>query len=59
MSIRAGETFVGSVVHRDGEGWKGFEFDTSELAGQRADIVVEIGSPSGEGRMYCFEADTR
>jgi hypothetical protein len=55
----AGESTLGSLVHQDGDGWKPFEFDTSELAGQRTDVVVEVRSPSVAGRMYCFEADTR
>jgi hypothetical protein len=66
LTFRVGDTVVGSVVHNDGDGWKPFEFDTSELAGEaartnggRADIVADIASPGGERRMYCFEADTR
>jgi hypothetical protein len=61
ITFRAGNRVIGSVVHRDGEGWKPFEFDTSDLAatgGGRADLVADIES-SGERRMYCFEADTR
>jgi hypothetical protein len=56
---------IGSVVHHDGDGWKPFEFDTTDLAaeasktGGRADVVADIESPSSERRMYCFEADTR
>jgi hypothetical protein len=50
---------LGSVVHRDGDGWKAFEFDTSELAGRTADVDAEISSPSSDRRMYCFQADTR
>ncbi len=73
ITFRVGDQVVGSVVHHDGEGWKPFEFDTSELAaaanktghddgseaGGRVDLVAEIGSPSADRRMYCFEADTR
>jgi hypothetical protein len=66
ITFRSGETVIGSVVHHDGDGWKPFEFDTSALAAQarqasdgKADIVADIESPSGERRMYCFEADTR
>jgi hypothetical protein len=59
LTFRVGDAVLGSVVHHDGEGWKPFEFDTSDLAGQRLDVTVETSSPSGEGRMYCFEADTR
>jgi hypothetical protein len=67
ITFRVGDKAVGSVVHHDGEGWKPFEFDTSELAtaattdapGGRVDLVAEIGANSPERRMYCFEADTR
>jgi hypothetical protein len=55
-----GQTSVlGSVVHHDGDGWKAFEFDTSELAGRTADIDAEISSTGSNRRMYCFQADTR
>jgi hypothetical protein len=59
ITFKAGDLALGSVVHNDGDGWKPFEFDTSALAGQRADVIADIGSPSGDRRMYCFEADTR
>jgi hypothetical protein len=52
-------TPVGSAVHRDLEGWKPFEFDTSSFAGTQAEIVADVACPTGERRMYCFEADTR
>lgn len=56
--FKSGDTEVGHVVHRDGDGWKPFELDTSALAGQHGELVAEITS-SGDRRMYCFEADTR
>ena len=56
--FRSGGSELGSVEHRDGDGWKPFEFDTSALAGQHGDLTIEISS-SGSRRMYCFEADTR
>jgi hypothetical protein len=59
IAFAVGESSLGSVVHQDGDGWKPFEFDTSQLAGQEADLVVEVRSPNAAGRMYCFEADTR
>ena len=65
ITFRVGDAVVGSVVHHDGDGWKPFEFDTTDLAAAagktdgRADLVADIESPSGERRMYCFEADTR
>jgi hypothetical protein len=59
ISFKSGGSSLGSVVHRDGEGWKPFELDTSALAGQRAELDVDIASPGGDRRLYCFEADTR
>lgn len=58
LTFRAGDTTLGSVEHRDGDGWKPFELDTTALAGQTGDLVAEV-SGQGERRMYCFEADTR
>jgi hypothetical protein len=49
---------IGTAIHRDMEGWKGFELDTSDFDKQEVDLVAEIAS-SGERRTYCFEADTR
>jgi hypothetical protein len=59
ITFRVDASAIGSVVHNDGDGWKPFEFDTGDLAGQSTDLVAEISSPSGDRRMYCFEADTR
>ena len=53
-----GDAQLGTLVHRDGDGWKPFELDTSALRGQHGELVAEISS-SGDRRMYCFEADTR
>jgi hypothetical protein len=59
LTFKIGDDVVGTVVHRDGDGWKPFEFDTADRAGTVVDLVAEVGAPSGERRMYCFEADTR
>lgn len=59
ITFRSGDTTIGKLVHRDGEGWKGFDLDTSDLDGKTADLVAEITSSSRDRRMYCFEADTR
>jgi len=59
LTFKAGSTLVGSVTPHDGDGWKEFEFDTSDLAGQHVDLVAEISAPNGDRRQYCFEADTR
>jgi hypothetical protein len=47
------------LVDQDTDGWKGFEFDTSDLAGQKGELVAEVSSPTSSHRQYCFEADTR
>jgi hypothetical protein len=59
LTFRAGDSTLGVLVHRDGDGWKPFELDTSSLAGQRGELTVEVSSPEGNRRLYCFEADTR
>jgi len=59
VTFRSGDKTFGKLVHRDGEGWKGFELDTSEFDGKTAELIAEITSSSRDRRMYCFEADTR
>jgi hypothetical protein len=59
IAFKVGDASIGSVLHTDGDGWKPFEFDTSDLAGKQAELVVEVSAPNPDRRMYCFEADTR
>jgi hypothetical protein len=47
------------LVDQDSDGWKGFEIDTSDLAGQKGELIAEISASSSNHRQYCFEADTR
>jgi hypothetical protein len=58
LTWRANGRVLGKVVHHDGDGWKGFELGTTDLAGQRGELVAEVAS-SERARQYCFEADTR
>ncbi len=58
LTFRVGDATLASLEHRDGDGWKSFELDTSAYQGQTLDLVAEV-SGSGDRRMYCFEADTR
>jgi hypothetical protein len=58
ITFRVNDQVIGQAGHREGEGWTHFQFDTSSLAGVRADVVVEIGTAGGERRQYCFEANT-
>jgi hypothetical protein len=50
---------IGRFVDGDADGWKSFEIDTSDLAGQRGELVAEVTAPTSSHRQYCFEADTR
>jgi hypothetical protein len=59
LAFRIGDATLGSVVHRDGDGWKPFELDTGDRAGSVVDLTAEITSTGADRRMYCFEADTR
>lgn len=56
---RSGDTLLGQVVHADGQGWRGFELPTPELAGKTAPLTIDVTAPSGDKRHYCFEATTR
>jgi hypothetical protein len=47
------------LLDGDSDGWKGFEIDTSDLAGQKGELVAEVSASTGSHRQYCFEADTR
>jgi hypothetical protein len=59
LAFRTGDRDLGKLVHRDGDAWKPFELDTTDLAGTKATLTVDVGAPSGDGRLYCFEADIR
>jgi hypothetical protein len=59
LTFRIGDSVLGSFVHRDGDGWKPFELDTTDRAGSSVELTTEISAPNADRRMYCFEADTR
>lgn len=59
ISFSVADKKIGRATHQDGDSWKGFEFSTGDLKGQRGDLVAEIASSTGNRRMYCFEAITR
>ena len=49
LVFSSGGSELGRVVHRDGQGWKPFEFDTSALAGQNGELVRRdqlLGQPA-------------
>jgi hypothetical protein len=58
-TFRVGDRVLGTVTHHDGDGWKGFELPTSDLAGTTGELVADVTAANGNRRMYCFEADTR
>ncbi len=59
LAFQVGDRTLGKLVHRDGDGWKNFELPTDDLAGTKGTLTVDVGAASGEGRLYCFEADLR
>ena len=59
ITFSVGDKKIGKATHQDGDSWKGFEFSTGDIKGQRGDLVAEIASANGNRRMYCFEAITR
>lgn len=59
MTVLVGGREIGRYVHRDGDGWKGFDFATGALAGTRADVEFRIDSRRSHDRQFCFQADTR
>ncbi len=59
IKLKVNDLVLGSFTHKDGEGWRSFEVETRELAGQQADLVVEITTPRADRRTYGFEVDTR
>lgn len=48
---------IGTIFHKVGAGWTGFELPTLDLDGKKGDLVVELGSSAQ--RQFCFEATTR
>ena len=58
IRLSAAGKHIGSSVHRDGDGWSTFSFETPTLKGSSDELTVEISS-TGAGRMYCFEVTTR
>jgi hypothetical protein len=59
LTVRVGEQEVGRDVHRDGEGWKNFRFDTRSLRGTRQQVVFEATMPAARAAHYCFTGDAR
>lgn len=56
LEVRVGGRRVGSVVHRDGEGWKRFEFSTPRSIASPAIVEFQVSTPKAWRREFCFEA---
>ena len=60
LTIRVDGDTVGHTVHRDGDGWAGFELPLGAHAGaEKAEVEFAVASPNYRDRHFCFEADTR
>jgi hypothetical protein len=47
---------IGSLVHRDGEGWKGFELTTGLPPGASGRAELRLRSPGGQRRLVGVSA---
>lgn len=52
-------TEAGRSIHRDGEGWKGFEIDTRAWANTTRQLTIEVRAEAPGMRHYCYEGDVR
>ncbi len=59
LTARVDGNIVGTSVHHDNEGWKGFDFDTSAYASGNHRVSFEVRSERAGMRHYCFEGDAR
>src|SRR5690606_15050123 len=47
---------LGRFEHRDGDGWTGFEFDTSKYQGTLRQVEFRVASKRSQKREFCFQA---
>jgi hypothetical protein len=59
MTVSVAGQALGTYVHKDGDGWKPFEFATGAHAGTRGSVEFRVRSAQANGRQFCFQADTR
>ncbi|MBN2196676.1 MAG: hypothetical protein JW751_27940 [Polyangiaceae bacterium] len=59
LTVRVDGDSLGTVVHRDQEGWRHFALATGRHAGTRAEVEFEIASERAVARHFCFHADSR
>lgn len=59
MEVLVGGSSVGKYVHKDGDGWKRFEFPAGGHAMSVTSVELKITSRPARLRSFCFQADTR
>jgi hypothetical protein len=59
LEVTVGGRSIGTLSHREEQGWQAFEFETGELAGRVTDVEFSIRSREARDRQFCFHADTR
>jgi hypothetical protein len=60
LTVRVDGETVGSVVHRDGDGWAPFAFALGAHAAEaEAEVEFAVSTTNYRDRHFCFEADTR
>lgn len=52
------ERLAGELFHEDGDGWSGFEVDTSELGLERATVRFETTADNPDKRLFCWSASS-
>jgi len=50
------DRLAAELVHEDGDGWSGFEIDTSELGLERATVRFESTAENPDARRFCWSA---
>lgn len=59
LRVLIDDTEAGRSIHRDGDGWKGFEIDTRAWANTTRQLTIEVRAEATGMRHYCFEGDLR
>lgn len=59
MEVYVGGEKIGAYLHRDGEGWSPFDFDTRGRASEVLPVEFRVTSKRAAHREFCFQADVR
>jgi hypothetical protein len=59
LDVLVGGESIGTYRHKDGEGWKAFEFSTEGSAGQTRSVDFRVRSKQLRDRQFCFQASVR